>query len=374
MSAPDPIAAYKDPARARQIASAIRGEVRVRDYALMEFCGGHTHAICRYGLEDLLPANVRMIHGPGCPVCVLPVGRLDMAIQLALIPGVILASYGDMMRVPASGGLSLMKAKAQGADVRMVYSTAQAVALAEANPNKQVVLFAIGFETTTPPTAAALHAARAKGLSNFSVFCNHVLTPAAIDAIMATSSADELKIDGFVGPGHVSMVIGAEAYQPAVEKYGRPIAIAGFEPVDVLEAIYYLVRRINAGEAGIDNGYGRAVPSGGNLAAQQHCEAAFALRDDFEWRGLGRIPHSALKLSPAFAMFDAETRFAVKEVRAADHKACQCAQVLRGAIRPEECKVFASACTPETPLGSCMVSSEGACAAHYLYGRMRTHA
>ena len=355
-------------ALAREIGKAANPD---RHYNLMEFCGGHTHALCRFGLEDLLPENITMIHGPGCPVCVLPVGRLDMAIDLVLNHSdVILCTYGDLMRVPASEGRSLRSAKAEGGDVRMIYSTTQAVALAEANPDRQIVLFAIGFETTTPPTAAAVKMAEAKGLKNFSVFCNHVLTPSAIDAIMASGST-QTRLDGVVGPGHVSTIIGAEAYQGPSEKWQLPIVIAGFEPNDLLQSILQLIHQINDGRIEVENAFARAVQPSGNAAAQTLCETVFALRDSFEWRGLGSIAHSALQMSDAYRDYDAEARFGMHYTSRPDHKACDCAKILRGEKTPRDCKVFANACTPEHPLGSCMVSPEGACAAYYLYGRFR---
>lgn len=365
---------FRDAEAAKALAARISEEIKPgQAYRFMEFCGGHTHALCRFGLEDLLPDAIEMIHGPGCPVCVLPVGRLDMAIKLAVSrPEVILATYGDLMRVPASEGQTLLSARARGGDVRMIYSTAQAVALAEENPDREIVLFAIGFETTTPPTAAAVLQAADKGLTNFSVFCNHVLTPAAIDAIMMTGSgAAGVELDGFVGPGHVSTIIGAEAYAPAAEKWKKPIAISGFEPNDLLHAILCLVRQTNAGEAKIENGFARAVLSGGNAKAQALCQQVFAIRDSFEWRGLGSIPHSALRLSDAYTSYDAELKFGLDYVSRPDHKACECASILRGEKGPRDCAVFANACTPEHPLGSCMVSPEGACAAYYTYGRFR---
>ncbi len=365
---------YRDPAVAQELSAAIHATVNPnRDYRFMEFCGGHTHALCRFGLEDLLPGNIQMIHGPGCPVCVLPTGRLDMAIDLAVSrPDVILATYGDMMRVPGSDGATLLSAKARGGDVRMIYSTMQAVDLAAANPDREVVLFAIGFETTTPPTAAAVAAADARSVRNFSVFCNHVLTPSAIDAIMTTADgAAGARLDGFVGPGHVSTIIGAEAYEAAAVKWEKPIVISGFEPNDLLEAILLLVRQANAGQAYVENAFARAVRPGGNPKAQGLCARVFTVRDAFEWRGLGVIESSALRLAPAYAAFDAEDKFEMAYVSRPDHKACACASILRGEQSPRDCKVFAGACTPEHPLGSCMVSPEGACAAYYLYGRFR---
>lgn len=367
---------YRDGDKARDIAAAIAAEVRPdRSYALMEFCGGHTHAISRYGIEDLLPANVRMIHGPGCPVCVLPIGRIDDAIRLAKRPEVTLCTYADLMRVPASGGLSLMKAKAAGADIRMVYSSLDAIRIAEANPDRQVVFFAIGFETTTPPTAVALKAAEAKGLKNFSIYCNHVLTPVAMRAILdmpPTPDEPPIAIEGFVGPSHVSTIIGMEPYEVFARDYRKPVVIAGFEPLDVMYAILMLVRQVNEQRAEVENEYIRAVRADGNRVAIDLCDEVFELRDSFEWRGLGAVPRSALKLRDAFAFYDAEKRFAIETQPAEDNPACECGAILRGQKKPADCRLFGTVCTPETPTGACMVSSEGACAAHWTYGRFRT--
>ena len=367
---------YRDGDKARDIAAAIAAEVRPdRSYALMEFCGGHTHAISRYGIEDLLPSNVRMIHGPGCPVCVLPIGRIDDAIRLAKRPEVTLCTYADLMRVPASGGLSLMKAKAAGGDIRMVYSSLDAIRIAEANPERQVVFFAIGFETTTPPTAVALKAAEAKGLKNFSIYCNHVLTPVAMRAILdmpPTPDEPPIAIEGFVGPSHVSTIIGMEPYEVFARDYRKPVVIAGFEPLDVMYAILMLVRQVNEQRAEVENQYIRAVRADGNRVAIDLCDEVFELRDSFEWRGLGAVPKSALKLRDAFAFYDAEKRFAIETQPAEDNPACECGAILRGQKKPADCRLFGTVCTPETPTGACMVSSEGACAAHWTYGRFRT--
>ncbi len=366
---------YRDGETARRLAAAIHREAdRSRRYRLMEFCGGHTHAIFRYGLEDLLPSNIEMVHGPGCPVCVLPTGRLDMAIRLARRDGVVLASYGDMLRVPGSRGQSLMKAKADGADIRMVYSTVDALRLAQQHPERQVIFVAIGFETTTPPTALAIEAAARARLANFSVFCNHVLTPSAIAAILeapAVRELDAVEIDGFLGPAHVSVVIGSQPYEFFAEEYRKPVAISGFEPIDVLQSILMLVRQLNEGRAEVENQYIRAVTREGNVRAKEVVSRVFELRRDFEWRGLGHIPYSALRIKDCFAQFDAERRFDEPYVAAEGNKACACPAILRGAKKPTDCRLFGRACTPETPLGSCMVSSEGACAAYYTYGRMR---
>jgi hydrogenase expression/formation protein HypD len=364
---------YRDGTLARGIAVRIAAEVRPnRSYRFMEFCGGHTHAISRYGIEDLLPAAIRMIHGPGCPVCVLPMGRVDAAIALARLPEVTLATYGDVMRVPGSHGASLLSAKAAGADVRMVYSTLDALRIAEQEPGRQVVFLAIGFETTTPPTAMALRRAREGRLRNFSIFCNHVLTPPAIAAILADERAGEaVALDGLVGPAHVSTVIGTAPYASIAERFRKPVVVAGFEPLDILQAILMLVSQCNDGRHDVENQYSRAVTPQGNVKAQADIAEMFQLRDSFEWRGLGSLPASALEIAPGYAEFDAERRFVIPAIVAPDNPACECGTILRGLKRPAECKLFGTACTPDTPIGACMVSSEGACAAHWSYGRFR---
>jgi hydrogenase expression/formation protein HypD len=361
---------FRDGELAKVIAANIAREADPqRVYRLMEFCGGHTHAISRYGLADLLPASVRLIHGPGCPVCVLPIGRVDQAIRLATDQGVILCTYADTMRVPASDNLTLMRARAGGADVRMIYSTQDALKVARDNPERQVVFFVIGFETTTPPTAVAVKQAAAENLRNFSILCNHVLTPAAMHAILAVEGG--VALDGFIGPAHVSTVIGSQPYEIFADDYAKPVVIAGFEPLDVMQAILMLIRQINGGRAAVENEFTRAVTREGNLKAQAWVAEVFELREVFEWRGLGSVPYSALKLRKAFSEFDAESKFSAGYVAVPDHKACECAAILRGQKRPQECKIFGTVCTPENPIGSCMVSSEGACAAHYSYGRLR---
>ncbi len=366
---------YRDGEVAQTIAAAIRTEADpARSYHFMEFCGGHTHAISRYGVSDLLPANVKMIHGPGCPVCVLPIGRVDQAIRLALEQGVTLCTYGDCLRVPASNGLSLMKAKARGGDIRMVYSSADAVALAQKNPDKQVVFFAIGFETTTPPTAVAIKQAAALGLKNFSVLCCHVLTPSAISSILESPEVRQwgtVPLDGFIGPAHVSTIIGSRPYEFFAEEYRKPVVIAGFEPLDVMQAIKMLIRQVNEGRAEVENEFARAVSREGNLKAQELVAEVFEMRKTFEWRGLRVLPYSALRIRGTFAEFDAEKRFPLGYASVPDHKACECGAILRGVKRPQDCKIFGTVCTPENPVGSCMVSSEGACAAHYTYGRYK---
>ncbi|MGB4361263.1 MAG: hydrogenase formation protein HypD [Rhodoferax sp.] len=343
-----------------------------RHYSFMEFCGGHTHAISRYGLPDLLPPTVRMVHGPGCPVCVLPIGRIDMAIELALNCGVILCTYGDTLRVPASNHLSLLKAKAQGGDIRMVYSTLDALQIARDNPGRDVVFFAIGFETTTPPTALAILQAVREQLTNFSVLCCHVLTPAAITHILESPEVQQwgtVPIDGFIGPAHVSTVIGSRPYEPFAANYCKPVVIAGFEPLDVMQAILMLIAQVNDGRAEVENEFSRAVSRDGNQKAQDRMAEVFELRPAFEWRGLGTVPKSALKIRESYGSFDAERRFKMDYRSVPDNKACECGAILRGVKRPQDCKIFGTVCTPENPVGSCMVSSEGACAAHYSYGR-----
>jgi hydrogenase expression/formation protein HypD len=336
-----------------------------RHYKLMEVCGGHTHSIYKYGIDDLLPANVELVHGPGCPVCVIPMGRVDDGISIAHQDGVIFTCFGDMMRVPGSNG-SLLDAKAAGADIRMVYSPLDAMRIAKQNPDREVVFFAIGFETTAPSTALTLKRARTEGLRNFSVMCSHVTIVPPLRALL---ESPDLRLDGFIGPGHVSTVVGARPFEFIPADYGKPIVIAGFEPLDVLQSVEMILRQLAAGRCQVENQYKRVVPYEGNLRALEVMAEVFELRPHFEWRGLGFISHSGLKLSADYADLDAEVRFSIPGVRVADPKACQCGEVLKGVIKPWECKVFGTACTPERPIGTCMVSSEGACAAYYNYGR-----
>jgi len=341
-----------------------------RTYRFMEFCGGHTHAIYRYGLLDLLPGNIEMVHGPGCPVCVLPKSRLDAAIFLAKEPGVILCTYGDMIRVPATSRDTLYKAKAAGADVAMVYSALDSLAVARENPDRTVVFFAVGFETTTPPTASVIRRARDEGLRNFLVFSNHVLTTPALKIILDTGPS--VALNGFIGPGHVSTVIGSDAYLPVVKEYRRPLVIAGFEPLDILQAVLMLVRQVNGNRFDVENEYTRSATREGNVKARALMDEVLEMRDTFGWRGLGLIPRSALKIRPTYAAFDAEARWdlAVFDHRECedDEKGCACGEILQGRKKPKDCPLFARVCTPENPVGACMVSSEGACAAYYLYG------
>ncbi len=357
---------YRDPAAARALVHAIH-EVADPDrhVKVMEVCGGHTHTIYRHGIEELLPEQVELVHGPGCPVCVIPMGRVDDALHLAREPNVIFTAFGDMMRVPGSTG-SLLDAKADGADIRMVYSPMDALAIAEREPDREVVFFAVGFETTSPSTAVTLLRARDSGITNFSVFCNHVTIGPPLRAILASPDLD---LDGFIGPGHVSTVIGNEPYRFVAEEFGKPLVTTGFEPLDILQAIHMLLTQFAEGRCEVENQYTRVVRDEGNPKALGLLAEVFALRDTFEWRGLGFIPESALRVADGFAAFDAELRFEMPGVRVADPPACECGEVLKGAIKPWECKVFGTACTPEMPIGTCMVSAEGACAAYYNFGR-----
>ena len=357
---------FRDPEMARVLAREIaRLADPRRHYKFMEVCGGHTHTIYKHGIEDYLPANLTLVHGPGCPVCVIPMGRVDDAMHMAAQPGVILTTFGDMMRVPGGRG-SFLDATARGADIRMVYSPLDALKVARQNPAKQVVFMAIGFETTAPSTALTVLQAAQEGVKNFSIFCNHVIILPAIKAIL---DSPDLRLDGFIGPGHVSTVIGCRPYEFITRDFHKPVVIAGFEPLDILQAIYMLLSQLAAGRCEVENQYTRVVPWDGNRKALQVIHEVMELRPYFEWRGLGFISHSALKVRDTFANFDAERRFAVPGVRVTDPKACQCGEVLKGVLKPWECKVFGTACTPETPIGTCMVSSEGACAAYYNYGR-----
>ncbi len=360
---------FIDEFRNMELAKAVLREIerlsQGNRFRIMEICGGHTHTIYRYGLHDVLPETIELVHGPGCPVCVLPMGRVDDAIALAHHDGVILTTFGDMMRVPGSQG-SLIDAQANGADIRMVYSPLDALKLAQQNPDRKVVFFAIGFETTAPATAVTVLKAKELGVRNFFIFCNHVLVVPAIRALL---DSPETRLDGFIGPGHVTTVIGSNAWSFIPREYGKGIVISGFEPLDMLQAILMLLQQLKEGRPTVAVQYTRAVRPEGNLKAKALMEQVFTLRETFEWRGLGWIPDSALTLRPELEAFDAEKQFSLPQRQVADPKVCQCGAVLRGAILPWECKVFGTACTPERPIGACMVSSEGACAAVYQYGR-----
>ncbi|TQV75980.1 hydrogenase formation protein HypD [Exilibacterium tricleocarpae] len=361
---------FRDPERAAALQQRIKHLAaqifarRGRPLQLMEFCGGHTHTIFRYGIEQLLPDSIELVHGPGCPVCVLPRGRVDDCVALAQRPEVIFTTFGDAMRVPGSRQ-SLLEAKAAGADVRMVYSPLDALALARKHPSREVIFFALGFETTMPSTALTVLRAAGENIGNFSLFCNHITTVPTIKAIL--DSAD-MKIDGFLAPGHVSMVVGETPFHFVCDHYHKPLVITGFEPLDILQSLWMLLRQIHGGYCSVENQYSRVVASGGNDAGLNAIHQVFELREYFEWRGLGSIDHSGVRIREQYAAFDAERKFSLVNLQIADPKSCQCGEVLKGVIRPWQCKVFGEQCNPQKPLGALMVSSEGACAAYYNFG------
>jgi hydrogenase expression/formation protein HypD len=355
---------FREPGLIRKTADEVRRLADpARHYRLMEVCGGHTHAIYRFGLKDLLPANIELIHGPGCPVCVLPMGRIDDGLAIAGRGDVIFAAFGDMMRVPGTTG-SPLEHKARGMDVRIVYSPLDALKLAQAHPDKHVLFFAIGFETTAPSTALTMMRARAQGTTNFSVFCNHVTIVPAIRAIL---DSPDMRLDGFIGPGHVSTVIGCRPYEWIARNEAKPIVVSGFEPLDILQSIVMLLRQLQNHEARVENQYARVIPWEGNRAALKAMAEVFELRPYFEWRGMGFISQSALRIRDTYAQWDAEQRFPVPGIRVTDPKAAQCGEVLKGVLKPAQCRLFGRECTPEHPVGALMVSSEGSCAAYYNY-------
>jgi hydrogenase expression/formation protein HypD len=363
---------FRDPALAKTLVAEVSrladalASAMPRPLQVMEVCGGHTHTIFRYGLKDLLPPSLEFVHGPGCPVCVLPMGRVDDCVAIAEHPQVIMTTFGDAMRVPGSRK-SLLQAKAEGADVRTVYSPLDALKLAQLHPDREVVFFGLGFETTMPSTAMTVLHAEALGLRNFSLFCNHITIIPTVKAIL---DSPDLQIDGFLGPGHVSMVIGSRPYDFIARHYRRPLVVAGFEPLDILQALWMVLKQMSEGRCEVENQYKRIAPEGGNAAALDAITRVFELREFFEWRGLGSIDHSGVRMREAYAGFDAERRFSVPNLKIADPKSCQCGEVLKGVIKPHQCKVFGTLCTPETPMGALMVSSEGACAAYHQYSRM----
>ncbi|MCC7077930.1 MAG: hydrogenase formation protein HypD [Acidimicrobiia bacterium] len=358
---------FRDPDLCRDRIDRIHASMAelARRVKVMEICGGHTHAIYRHGLPGLLPAGIEFVHGPGCPVCVVPMGRIDDARHLAEVEGVTLCTFGDVMRVPGRNG-SLLEAKARGADIRVVYSPMDALDIARDEPDRTVVFLALGFETTTPPTAATLLRARDDAVGNFAVHCNHVLVNPAIQAILEAPGQD---IDAFIGPGHVSSIIGTRDYEFVARDWAKPFVVSGFEPLDLLTALEMVISQLIEGRAEVENQYTRVVAESGNATAQELTAAVFTVRPHFEWRGLGSIPGSALAIRPELAAWDAEARFDLPGVQLEDARACQCGDILKGARKPWECRVFGTACTPEHPIGTCMVSAEGACAAYYSYGR-----
>jgi hydrogenase expression/formation protein HypD len=365
---------FRDPTAAKILLARIE-ELAARltkPLAVMEICGGHTHTIYRHGLEHLLPASIELIHGPGCPVCVIPMGRVDDAMWLARRPDVILTTFGDMMRVPGSTGESLLNVRANGADIRFVYSPLDALQIAKDNPAKEVVFFAVGFETTAPSTSVTLEAARLQGVRNFSVFSNHVTIEPPLRAIV---NGGETRVDAFIGPGHVATVVGTKAFEFLPAEYNLPVVVTGFEPLDILQAVEMLLEQfvsgeVAAGRARVENQYARVVRPDGNKAALDLMARTFSLRETFEWRGLDWIERSGFGISEEYATWDAERKFSVPGIRVADPQACECGSVLTGRLKPWECKVFGTACTPDSPIGTCMVSPEGACAAYYTFGRI----
>jgi hydrogenase expression/formation protein HypD len=362
---------FREPGLITQTAEEIRRLADSgRHYRIMEVCGGHTHAIYRFGLKDVLPSNIELVHGPGCPVCVLPMGRIDDGLSMAKDPNVIFAAFGDMMRVPGTHG-SPLEHKARGRDIRIVYSPSDALKLASTNPDKHVMFFAIGFETTAPSTALTLMRAKAEGIQNFSVFCNHVTIIPAIRAIL---DSPDMRIDGFIGPGHVSTVIGCRPYEWIAKRENKPIVVSGFEPLDILQGIVMLLRQLRNGESKVENQYRRVVPWEGNRAALKAMSEVFQLRPYFEWRGMGFISQSALRIGDRYSEWDAEQRFQIPGVRVTDPKAAQCGEVLKGVLKPVQCKLFGKECTPERPIGALMVSSEGSCAAYFNYEHRKTSA
>ncbi len=360
---------FRDPELITKAAEEIRRLAEPgRHYRIMEVCGGHTHAIYRFGLKDILPENIELIHGPGCPVCVLPMGRIDDGLTIAKKDNAIFAAFGDMMRVPGTHG-SPFEHKARGTDVRIVYSPADALQIARKNPERHVIFFAIGFETTAPSTALTLMRAKSESIHNFSVFCNHVTIVPAIRAIL---DSPDMRLDAFIGPGHVSTVIGCRPYEWIARAENKPVVTSGFEPLDLLQSIVMLLRQLHAGVAKVENQYKRVVPWEGNRAALKAMAEVFELRPHFEWRGLGFISQSALRIRKEYAEWDSEQRFHVPETRVADPKAAQCGEVLKGVLKPAQCKLFGKECTPEHPIGALMVSSEGSCAAYYNYEYRKT--
>lgn len=368
----------RDPDKAQRLLREIKGLVpraqenlrtrestgESRPIAIMEVCGGHTHAIFRYGIEGMLPEEIELVHGPGCPVCVLPMGRVDDCIAIAERPEVLLATFGDALRVPGSRK-SLLEAKAEGADVRTVYSPLDALRLAKENRDREVVFFGLGFETTMPSTALTILQAEAEDVRNFSLFCNHITILPTLKAIL---DAGDFRVDGFLGPGHLSIVIGSRPYGFIASEYRRPFVVTGFEPIDILQGTWMVVKQLAEGRCEVENQYSRVVREGGNPAAMAAIERVFELRESFEWRGLGSVPESGVRIREAYARFDAERRFQVPDVAVADPGGCQCGEVLKGTLKPWACQLFGKECTPESPMGALMVSSEGACAAYHRFG------
>ncbi|SFV58785.1 [NiFe] hydrogenase metallocenter assembly protein HypD [hydrothermal vent metagenome] len=362
---------FRDPEQAKKILKEIDilcSQIKLtedRPIQIMEVCGGHTHSIFRYGLNQLLPKKIDFVHGPGCPVCVLPRSVVDNCIRIAKYDDVIFTTFGDAMRVPGSEQ-SLLDIKAEGADIRMVYSPLDALVIAKKNPDKRIVFFGLGFETTMPSTALSVIQAKKQDINNFYLFCNHITI---IPTIKAVLDSPGMRIDGFLGPGHVSLIIGTNPYNFIADDYHKPLVASGFEPLDILQSVWMILKQLKNGEAKIENQYQRLVHKEGNTGALSSIQEVFELRDFFEWRGLGSINHSGVKINSSYADFDAEIEFKIKEITVTDPDVCQCGEVLKGILKPWQCKVFGKECTPETPLGALMVSTEGACSAQYSYGQ-----
>ena len=356
---------YRDPVAAAGYARALR-RITTRPWTLMEVCGGQTHAIVKFGVDELLPPEVTLVHGPGCPVCVTPLELIEKAIEIASAPGVIFCSFGDMLRVPGRTD-DLLAVKARGGDVRIVYSPLDAVAIARAHPDREVVFFAVGFETTAPANAMAVYQAARSGVTNFTMLVSHVLVPPAMEAILASPKS---RVQGFLAAGHVCTVMGYTEYEPLVAKYGAPIVVTGFEPLDILQGVYMCVKQLEEGRAEVENQYARAVRRGGNVPAQQLVREVFRVVPR-KWRGVGEISQSGLALAERYAAFDAELRFGIASHTADEPTECCSGQIMLGLMKPHECPAFGTRCTPEHPLGATMVSSEGACAAYYRYRRLQ---
>ena len=356
---------YRDPAAAKKLQQAI-ATVTTRPWTIMEVCGGQTHTIVKYGIDELLPPKVELVHGPGCPVCVTPLELVDKAVAIASRPDVIFCSFGDMLRVPGSHK-DLFAVKAAGGDVRIVYSPLDCLKIAEASPDRTVVFFAVGFETTVPANAMAVRQAKRRGINNFAVLVSHVLVPPAMTAVLSSPAN---RVQGFLGAGHVCAVMGYEEYEPLAAKFSIPIVVTGFEPLDLLEGVYRCVCMLEAGRCGVENQYARAVRREGNPAARNLVNEVFEVTDR-KWRGIGTIPQSGYRLRPEYAQYDAESKFAVQELQVLESETCISGLILQGVRKPHDCPAFGKTCTPERPLGATMVSSEGACAAYYNYGRFR---
>ena len=359
---------FRDPVLADKLLNEIKIDIDLLKYSerkirMMEVCGGHTHTIFKYGLEQLLPKEIELIHGPGCPVCVLPINKVDECVELAEEKQVILTTFGDGIRVPGSKK-SLLQAKAEGADIRIVYSPMDALDIAVKNPGKDVVFFALGFETTMPSTALTVQEAKKQEVLNFSILCNHITIPQTLKALLDT---DNLNLDAFIGPGHVNMIIGTEVYGFIVNQYKKPIVISGFEPLDILQSISMLIKQLLENRCEIENQYKRVVSKKGNIIAQEAINNVYQIKEYSEWRGLGLIPESGVMLRNEYELYDAEKKYDLKTVNTPDPEKCQCGEVLQGLIKPNECKLFGKECTPHNPIGALMVSSEGSCAAYYNY-------